>query len=139
MSEDLSAEDLIIVEVSDFLDGSLKGPEREVVEHKITSDAEYKRVHDEMIETRNALSGMQKKRAPSTFASDVTSTIHKRSAGRFFGRRTFGDRVPFSALLVIAVLGLCAIAYFLWASETGSLKPNPDRTPSAPSGDRPRP
>jgi anti-sigma factor RsiW len=126
MSEDLSPEDVIIVEVSDFLDGTLKGPERDVVETKITSDPEYKRVHDEMIETRNALSGMQKARAPSTFASDVTSTIHKRSAGRFFGRRTFGDRVPFSALLVIAVLGLCAIAYLLWASETGSLKPNVD-------------
>ena len=133
MSEDLSPEDLIIVEVSDFLDGTLKGPERDVVEKKIADDVEYKRVHDEMIETRNALSGMQKARAPSTFAQDVTSTIHKRSAGRFFGRRTFGDRVPFSALLVIAVLGLCAIAYLLWASETGSLKPNPDRTPSNPA------
>jgi len=133
MSEDLSPEDLIIVEVSDFLDGTLQGPERDVVEKKIADDVEYKRVHDEMIETRNALSGMQKARAPSTFAQDVTSTIHKRSAGRFFGRRTFGDRVPFSALLVIAVLGLCAIAYLLWASETGSLKPNPDRTPSNPA------
>ena len=133
MSEDLSPEDLIIVEVSDFLDGTLQGPERDVVEKKIADDVEYKRVHDEMIETRNALSGMQKARAPSTFAQDVTSTIHKRSAGRFFGRRTFGDRVPFSALLVIAVLGLCAIAYLMWASETGSLKPNPDRTPSNPS------
>jgi anti-sigma factor RsiW len=133
MSEDLSPEDLIVVEVSDFLDGTLKGPERDVVEKKIADDVEYKRVHDEMIETRNALSGMQKARAPSTFASDVTSTIHKRSAGRFFARRTFGDRVPFSALLVIAVLGLCAIAYLLWASETGSLKPNPDHTPSNPT------
>ena len=133
MSEDLSPEDLIIVEVSDFLDGTLQGPERDVVEKKIADDVEYKRVHDEMIETRNALSGMQKARAPSTFAQDVTSTIHKRSAGRFFARRTFGDRVPFSALLVIAVLGLCAIAYLLWASETGSLKPNPDRTPSNPA------
>lgn len=132
MSEDLSLEDLIVVEVSDFLDGSLQGPERDLVEQKISNDAEYKRVHDEMLETRNALSGMQKARAPSTFAQDVTSTIHKRSAGRFFARRTFGDRVPFSALLVIAILGLCAIAYLLWASETGSLKPNPDRTPSGP-------
>ena len=133
MSEDLSPEDLIVVEVSDYLDGSLKGVEHDAVAKKIADDADYKRVHDEMIETRNALSGMQKARAPSTFAQDVTSTIHKRSAGRFFGRRTFGDRVPFSALLVIAILGLIALAYLLWASETGSLKPNPQRTPSGPS------
>jgi anti-sigma factor RsiW len=130
MSEE---EDVILVEVSDYLDGTLKGPDKDAVERKIADDAEYKRVHDEMVETRNALSGMQKARAPSTFAADVTSTIHKRSAGRFFARRTFGDRVPFSALLVIAVLGLCAIGYLLWASETGSLKPNPDHHSEAPT------
>jgi anti-sigma factor RsiW len=127
------AEDLIIVEVSDYLDGALKGPEKDAIASKIAGDPEYKRVHDEMVETRNALSGLQKRHAPSTFAADVTSTIHKRSAGRFFARRTFGDRVPFSALLVIAVLGLCAIAYLLWASETGSLKPAPERTPIDPA------
>jgi anti-sigma factor RsiW len=129
MSEE---EDVILVEVSDYLDGTLKAPEKDAIEKKIADDAEYKRVHDEMVETRNALSGLQKARAPSTFAADVTSTIHKRSAGRFFARRTFGDRVPFSALMVIAVLGLCAIAYLLWASETGSLKTNPDRHSEAP-------
>jgi anti-sigma factor RsiW len=123
------AEDVIIVEVSDYLDGALAGPEKEAVASKISNDPEYKRVHEEMVETRNALSGLQKARASPTFAQDVTSTIHKRSAGRFFARRTFGDRVPFSALLVVAVLGLCVIAYFLWASETGSLKQTPDHAP----------
>ena len=123
------AEDLIIVEVSDYLDGALAGPEKDAVAAKIGNNPEYKRVHDEMVETRNALSGLQKARAPATFAQDVTATIHKRSAGRFFARRTFGDRVPFSALLVVAVLGLIVIAYFLWASETGSLKKAPDHDP----------
>jgi anti-sigma factor RsiW len=123
------AEDLIIVEVSDYLDGALDAPEKAAVAAKIGNDPEYKRVHDEMVETRNALSGLQKARLPPTFAQDVTETIHKRSAGRFFARRTFGDRVPFSALLVLAVLGLIVIAYFLWASETGSLKKAPDHDP----------
>ncbi|MEO8550144.1 MAG: hypothetical protein ABI678_09220 [Kofleriaceae bacterium] len=130
MSEE--AEDVIFAEVSDFLDGSLQPPERTVVEQKIGNDPAYQRVHEEMVETRKALSGMQKARAPATFAADVTSTIHKRSAGRFFARRTFGDRVPFSALLVVAILGLAVIGYLLWASETGSLKPTPDRAPKAP-------
>lgn len=133
------AEDAIIVEVSDYLDGALTGADKDAVAGKIANDPEYKRVHAEMVETRNALSGMQKARAPATFASDVTSTIHKRSAGRFFARRTFGDRVPFSALLVVAVLGLCVIAYFLWASETGSLKRTPDRAPIDPQHTAPVP
>jgi hypothetical protein len=72
-------------------------------------------------EVRKALSGLQKARAPDSFAQDVTSTIHKRSAGRFFARRTFGDRVPFGALAVAAVLGVCVIGYLMWASQTGSL------------------
>jgi hypothetical protein len=73
-------------------------------------------------EVRKALSGLQKARAPDTFAHAVTSTIHKRSAGRFFARRTFGDRVPFGALAVAAVLGLCVIGYLMWASQTRSFE-----------------
>ena len=125
------AEDVIIVEVSDYLDGALSGADKTAVAAKIADDPEYKRVHAEMVETRNALSGMQKARAPSTFASDVTSTIHKRSAGRFFARKTFGDRVPLLPLLpllIVAVLGLVVVAYFMWASETGSLKNAPDHS-----------
>lgn len=130
MSDELGAEDLMIVEVSDFLDGALQGPEQAAIAAKVANDPVYKRIHEELLETRKAMSGMQKARAPATFAQDVTSTIHKRSAGRFFGRRTLGDRVPFGALMIVAVFGLCMIAYFLWASETGSLKPNPNHAPT---------
>jgi hypothetical protein len=63
---------------------------------------------------RNALSGLQKARAPESFAQDVTATIHKRSAGAFFGRRTFGDRVPFGALLVVALIAIAMIGFVLW-------------------------
>jgi anti-sigma factor RsiW len=115
-------DDEIVAKVSDYLDGALAGDERDEVGKKIEADATWKAVHEDMLETRKALSGMQKARAPATFAQDVTSTIHKRSAGRFFARRTLGDRVPFGALLVLAVLGLAVIAYLMWASETGSLK-----------------
>jgi anti-sigma factor RsiW len=126
-AKDDANDDAIIADVSDYLDGALDGAAKDAVAHKIGNDPAYQRVHEEMVETRKALSGLQKARAPATFAQDVTSTIHKRSAGRFFARRTFGDRVPFSALLVVAVLGLAVIGYLLWASETGSLKPNPER------------
>ena len=115
-------EDEIIAKVSDYLDGALKGPDKEAVAKKIADEPEWKHVHDEMVETRNAISGLQKAHAPPTFAEDVTSTIHKRSAGRFFAKRTFGDRVPFGVLLVIALVMLVAIAGVLWMSQTGSLK-----------------
>ncbi len=115
-------DDEIIVALSDYLDGALTGDAKNDVEQKIASDPAWKAAHAEMVETREALSGLQKARAPVTFAEDVTATIHKRSAGRFFGRRTFGDRVPFTALLVIAILGLAVIGYIMYSSQTGSLK-----------------
>lgn len=115
-------DDDTVAKISDFLDGALAGAERDEVAAKIGSDPEWKRVHDEMVDTRNMISGMQKARAPESFAQDVTATIHKRSAGRFFARRTFGDRVPFGALVVFAVLTLAIVGYVMWSSQTGSLK-----------------
>ncbi len=117
-----TADDAIIATLSDYLDGALAKDQRAEVEQKIASDENWKRVHGELRETRNALSGLQKARAPDTFTNELTEKINKRSAGRFFARRTFGDRVPFSALLVVAVLGLVVIAYVMWSSQTGSLK-----------------
>ncbi|MBA3538269.1 MAG: hypothetical protein H0T79_01450 [Deltaproteobacteria bacterium] len=116
--------DEILATLSDYLDDLLPADERAVVDKKLATDELWKRAHGEMLETRSALSTLKKARAPATFDQDVTATIHKRSAGRFFGRRTFGDRVPFGVLLVIALIGLAVIAYTLWSSQTGSLAPN---------------
>lgn len=126
---ELSADDEIIATLSDYLDGALPAAERAEVEQKLAKDDDWKRVHGELVETRSALSGLLKARAPETFTQDVTQTIHKRSAGRFFARRTFGDRVPFGVLLIVAVLGLVVIAYILWSSNTGSLKVDPGAKP----------
>ena len=126
--------DEIIGVVSDYLDGALAAERRAEVEAKLESDPSWQRAHAELVETRNALSGLQRARAPMSFDQDVTSTIHRRSAGRFFGRRTFGDRVPFGVLLVIALVILIPIAYVMWASPTGSLRRAPDPGSAAPPG-----
>ena len=115
-------EDEVIARLSDYLDGAAAG--RAEIEAKLASDPDWKRLHDEMVDSAEAakqLSGLRKAHAPVTFTEDVTGTIEKRSAGRFFARRTFGDRVPFGALLVIALVGLGIIGYVLWSSSTGSL------------------
>jgi len=121
------ADDAMIATLSDYLDGALAEAARADVEKKIADDAAWKRTHDELRETRNALSGLQKARAPSKFTQGVTETIHKRSAGRFFARRTFGDRVPLGVLLVVALVLMVAVAGVLWQSSTGSLKLDRDK------------
>ena len=121
----LSIDDAIVARVSDYLDGALTGAEHAEVAGKIASDATWKRAHDELTETRNYLSGLRKAHAPPSFAEHVTETIHQRSAGRFFARRTLGDRVPFGVLFAIAIVVLLSLGYIMWTSQTGSLKVDP--------------
>ena len=129
-------DDEIIVALSDYIDGTASPEEKKRVADKIASDPAWKAAHAEMVEakeTTSTLSGLQKARAPVNLTEDVTGTIHKRSAGRFFGKKTFGDRVPFTAILVVAILGLAAIGYIMYTSQTGSLKVDkPKNTPPPP-------
>jgi len=120
----------VIAKVSDYLDRALPAAEHAEVARRIADDPAWKRAHAELSETRTFLSGLRKAHAPASFAQDVAETIHQRSAGRLFARRTLGDRVPFRALLAVALAGLIAIGYILWSSSTGSLKR--DRDPSPP-------
>ncbi|MCX5747567.1 MAG: hypothetical protein NT062_34310 [Proteobacteria bacterium] len=121
--------DDVLATLSDFLDGVLPIDERPRVEAKLRDDALWKRAHNELLSTRGALSTLRRARAPQTFDQDVTSTIHKRSAGRFFARRTFGDRVPFGLIMVVAVIALIAIGITLYSSQTGSLKSDKQLAP----------
>ena len=122
-------DDEILATLSDYLDGVLPPDRAREVEQKLKDDPAWKRTHDELRETRDALSGLMKARAPVKFDEDVTATIHKRSAGRFFAKRTFGDRIPLGVLLIIGVIALVIIGAILWSSPTGSLvrdKPHPE-------------
>jgi anti-sigma factor RsiW len=133
-NEGAPIDDEIVAAISDYLDGALPPDRRAEVERKVASEPDWKRAHDEISATREALSGLQKARAPGSFDQEVTGAIHRRSAGRFFGRRTLGDRVPFGVLLVIALAVLIPIAYVLWSSSTGSLK-RPEREEREPAGE----
>lgn len=130
-----AVDDEIIIALSDYFDGGLSADKKRAVEAKIASDPAWKVVHDEMLGTQSAsaLSGLQKARAPAKFAEVVTETIHTRSAGRFFGHKTFGDRVPFGVLLIVALILIGAIAFVLWSSSTGSLKVHGDPAPQPPT------
>ena len=60
--------------------------------------------------------------APTSFKHDVEETIRQRSGGRFFGRKAFGERIPYE-ILAIAVLLIGLAAYLvLRSSTTGSLR-----------------
>lgn len=124
--DEVDVPDEVIIQVTDYVEGKLTGAAKAEVERKIASDKPedraWRQTHDEMTEARKVISGMRKAKAPDTFVQDVTETIHKRSAGRFFARRTLGDRVPFGVLLIVAAIALGVVGYLMWSSPTGSLK-----------------
>jgi hypothetical protein len=86
-------------------------------------------------EMRRVLSGLHRRPAPPDFGKDVTETIRRRSAGRFFGRKAFGDRVPFELLAIVA-LTIALVAWMLVrSSDTGSLRyQSPPETPELAPG-----
>lgn len=73
-------------------------------------------------EYRQTVSQLVRVSAPTSFKHDVEETIRQRSGGRFFGRKAFGDRIPYE-ILAIAVLLIGLAAYLvLRSSTTGSLR-----------------
>ena len=119
----LDEHEAVEAEFSDYLDKRLDEKRHATVEEHLAKCEQCQTSLNEFKKTLGALSGMHKMSVPQTFKSNVEETIHKRSAGRFFGRRAFGDRVPFPALAALAMLILLGIFAMIWTSDTGSLKP----------------
>jgi anti-sigma factor RsiW len=113
----------IEAKLTDYVEGSLTVQDAAVVEAHLNGCASCTEALAAVKETKNALSGLHKIPAPPHFERDVAETIRRRSGGRFFGRRAFGDRVPLEVLAIVALaLGL-ALYFFLRRSDTGSLRP----------------
>ena len=92
--------------------------------------------------TRDAWKSLPPATAPRDLGKTVENTIHRRSAGRFFAKKTLGDRVPFGVILIVALIALVVVVALLWSSTTGSLRPEPPTHPRPPPGARdaiPRP
>ncbi|MBP9088811.1 MAG: hypothetical protein KBG15_21990 [Kofleriaceae bacterium] len=131
-SDELTDDEIGIL--SDFHDNALPVDKIKEVAALIAQDARWRAASEEFVATKQALSGLQKARAPVSFAEDLTNTIHRRSGGAFFGRRAFGDRVPFGVLLVIGIILIVGVAIMLWSSQTGSLSSRRTNTPAEPTG-----
>lgn len=131
----------IEVEFTDLLEQTLSEERQREVEAHLASCEGCRLAYAEFRETVSALSGLHKMGAPQHFERDVEATIHRRSRGRFFGRKTFGDRVPFELIAVLVlVLGLL-VFFLIWSSQTGSLryeKP-PEEPTIAPNAKLPKP
>ena len=107
---------------SDYHDGSLPDADRERVEKHLADCEPCRKAYRDFEETVRALSGLHKMSAPQRFETGVEERIHRRSGGRFFGRKAFGDRVPFELIAVIAILIGLVVFIIIRSSGTGSLR-----------------
>lgn len=128
-----NAEDEIIAALSDYHEGTLPPERRAEVEAKLANDPAWQAIDAELREAP-PLAKLGKVAAPEELATAVTETIHRRSGGRFFGKRNLGDRLPAGALLVIAAILLGAMTLVWCRSTTGSL-----RSPQGTEEPRPAP
>ncbi len=113
-----------VARLSDYYEGLLCEAEAAEVAAHLEACAACRAAYQELEEAVGALAGLHRMAAPQRFERSVEETIHRRSAGRFFGRRALGDRVPLEFLAILAIaLGL-AVYGMLRTSETGSLAPS---------------
>jgi anti-sigma factor RsiW len=109
---------------SDYLEDSLPEAERQKIAAHLEECEGCAAAYEEFKQAMSALSGLHRMSAPENFESRVEETIGRRSGGRFFGRKAFGDRVPFELLGLVALAIVALIYVFLLrASDTGSLRP----------------
>lgn len=127
---DAPIDDALNEKFSEYYEQTLPEAEMRAMTRRLEAEPELAAAYEEFVSTMRALSGLHKMSRPQDFERQVEETIHRRSAGRFFGRRAFGDRVPYELLAVVA-LALALGAYVLLRqSDTGSLKlPASDPTP----------
>jgi anti-sigma factor RsiW len=120
--------------LSDYVEGTLSLEDRRELEKHLADDPSLREQLEETREAQKALRSLNKTPAPDDLGHKVEDIIHRRSAGRFFGRRAFGDRIPFSYLLIVALIALGLLVYFLKSSSTGSLRRDRPDSPRPPPG-----
>jgi len=114
---------------SEYYEESLPAEKQAEIKKLIADDERYAKAYADFEKTMELLSGMHKMSAPMDFDKKVEDTIHRRSDGRFFGRKAFGDRIPYEILAVIVML-LAGFIYWMGrTSGTGGHRLNHDEAP----------
>jgi anti-sigma factor RsiW len=112
----------IEAELSELIEKTLPAARQREIEEHLAGCEPCRMAHEELRDAMTALSGLHRMGAPQHFEREVEETIRRRSRGRFFGRKTFGDRVPLELIAVIVLAAGLGIFYLIWSSQTGSLR-----------------
>jgi len=84
-------------EFSEYFEGLLSEEKRQALEERWKTDTQLTTRYQAFVQTMEALRAMQTP-APIDVQAKVKESIHKRSGGRFFGKRAFGERIPYELI-----------------------------------------
>jgi hypothetical protein len=120
---------------SDYLEKTLPPARMKEIEAHLASCEACRAEFEKFREAVSALSGLHRVAAPTDMGERVAETIHRRSAGRFFGRKAFGDRIPYEMLALFALgIGVAVVLLIRWSS-TGSVHEPLEKQEKAPEVD----
>jgi anti-sigma factor RsiW len=108
-------------EFSDYHDGTLAPERKAAFEARLAADAGFRAEWEKFKHALSSLSGLHRMAAPQKFEEQVAQTIHRRSGGRFFGRKAFGDRVPFELIAIVALVLAVGVFVLMRFSLTGAV------------------
>jgi len=110
-------------QVTDWLDDTLTGPDREAFERELEADPALAREVKELETVVRALRRLPPEDAPPDFLRAVQGKIRRRSRGRYYGARALTRyRFPYEAVINAILLGLLMAVYII-------SMPTPDGTP----------
>lgn len=119
-AETPSAEhDAFEADFSEYHDRTLPAARARQVEAHLAGCERCRAEYTRFCEAVTAISGLHRADAPRDFDDKVAETIHRRSAGRFFGRKAFGDRVPFELIAIVTLALVLAVVLLMRWSLTG--------------------
>ncbi len=104
----------------DYHDHTLGAARAREVEAHLAGCERCRAEYEKLTRAIDALSGLHKVPAPPDLPDSVAQTINRRSAGRFFGRKAFGDRIPYELLAIVGLVIAVAVVLLLRFSLTGS-------------------
>ena len=111
----------IEADFSEYWEKTLPPARLKEIEDHLASCERCRAELEKFREAMNALSGLHKMAAPPDMTERVASTINRRSAGRFFGRKAFGERIPYEVLAVFALAICVAVVLLIRWSATGAI------------------
>jgi hypothetical protein len=105
----------------EYIDDMMSDDVRTQFEKQLKEDPSLRQKFEVFQKSRHALFELGHKNDANRLKDRVAQTIHAKSGGRFFGKKTLGDKIPVGWIIAVILVVLVLIALTSTHSEFGGL------------------